>query len=230
MRDPDLVVSQRLFYRHLDVPWDHTNLIDLQTVLKLKVGECTHETLDKVLTESVSPLGVDPTLDRPGMFTCRKRTGQEHDLEDQSPELRPGFEECLDPDMNIRLDAPFVESPRFTIFHITVEVVSTCRASNPDLLILKFHKYSRRNPRCFGKIRNDLVKVRVGTLVRVTSAKFRRLYMSPKLPPHIPSLKRKTLTTDNNTLTHLGGRPEVLVRDEFVDVHPLSPIMFQSQY
>jgi hypothetical protein len=27
-------------------------------VLKLKVGVCTHETLDKVLTEPVSPLGV----------------------------------------------------------------------------------------------------------------------------------------------------------------------------
>jgi hypothetical protein len=74
--------------------------------------------------------------------------------------------------MNIRLHALFVESPRFTIFHITVEVVATCRARNPELLILKFHDRNRRNPRCFGKIRNDLVKVRVGTLVRVTSAKF----------------------------------------------------------
>ncbi len=74
--------------------------------------------------------------------------------------------------MNIRLYAPFVESPRFTIFHVTVEVVVTCRANNPELLILKFHKRSRRRPRCFDKIRNDLVKVRVGNLVRVTSAKF----------------------------------------------------------
>jgi hypothetical protein len=30
--------------------------------------------------------------------------------------------------------------------------------------------------------------------------------------------------------THLGGSPEVLVRNEFVDVHPLSTSMFQSQY
>ncbi len=29
---------------------------------------------------------------------------------------------------------------------------------------------------------------------------------------------------------HLGGSPEVLVRNEFVDVHPLSTSMFQSQY
>jgi hypothetical protein len=55
---------RRLLYSHLDVPWEHTSLIELQTVLKLKVGVCTHETLDKVLTEPASPLGVDPTLDR----------------------------------------------------------------------------------------------------------------------------------------------------------------------
>ena len=74
--------------------------------------------------------------------------------------------------MNIRLHSLFVEIPRFTIFQITVEVVVTCPASNPELLILKFHDRNRRRPRCFGKIRNDLVKVRVGTLVRVTSSKF----------------------------------------------------------
>jgi hypothetical protein len=45
----------------------------------MKVGVCTHEKLDKVLTEPVSPLGVDPTLDRPVMLTCRRRTGQDHD-------------------------------------------------------------------------------------------------------------------------------------------------------
>jgi hypothetical protein len=56
-------------------------LIELQTVLKLKVGVCTHETLNKVLTDPVSPLGEDPTLDRPDMITCRIRTGQKHDLE-----------------------------------------------------------------------------------------------------------------------------------------------------
>ena len=98
-------------HRHLNVPWEHTSLIELQTLLKLKVGVCTHETLDKVLTEPVCPLGVDPTLDRPAMLTCRRRTGQEHDLEDYPPELRPGFEECLDPDMNIRFHALFVKIP-----------------------------------------------------------------------------------------------------------------------
>jgi hypothetical protein len=50
-------------------------------VLKLKVGVCTHETLNKVLTEPVSPLGEDPILDRPDMLTYRSRTGQKHDLE-----------------------------------------------------------------------------------------------------------------------------------------------------
>ena len=29
-------------------PMEHASLIELQTVLKLKVGVCTHETLDKV--------------------------------------------------------------------------------------------------------------------------------------------------------------------------------------
>ena len=81
MRDHVLVVGQRLFNRHLNVPWEHTSLIELQTVIKLKVGVCTHETFDKVLTEPVSLLGVDPTLDRPAMITCRIRTGQENDLE-----------------------------------------------------------------------------------------------------------------------------------------------------
>ena len=46
------------------------NSIELQTVIKLKVGVCTYETLNKVLTEPVSPLGVDPTLDRQAMLTC----------------------------------------------------------------------------------------------------------------------------------------------------------------
>ena len=41
-----------------------------------------HEALDKILTESVSLLRVDATLDPPAMLTCRSRTGQEHDLED----------------------------------------------------------------------------------------------------------------------------------------------------
>ncbi len=41
-----------------------------------------------------------------------------------------------------------------------------------ELLILKFHERNRRSPRYFGKIRNDLVKVCVGTLVLVTSTKF----------------------------------------------------------
>jgi hypothetical protein len=37
-----------LFNRHLKVPWEHASLIELQTVLKLKVGVCRHETIDKV--------------------------------------------------------------------------------------------------------------------------------------------------------------------------------------
>ena len=41
----------------------------------------THESLDKVLTESVSLLRVDPTLNAPSMITFRSRTGQDHDLE-----------------------------------------------------------------------------------------------------------------------------------------------------
>ncbi len=43
----------------------HRGWHKLQTVLKLKVGVCTHETLNKVLTEPASPLGVhlDPDMD-----------------------------------------------------------------------------------------------------------------------------------------------------------------------
>jgi hypothetical protein len=106
-------------------------------VLKLKVGVCTHETLDNVLTEPVSPLGVDPTLHRPTMT---------------------GFEECPVPDMHIRFHALFVESPRFTILHITVEVVVTCRArNNPELLILKFHK--RRSGKTSRHVRSGPLNV-----------------------------------------------------------------------
>jgi hypothetical protein len=41
----------------------------------------THETFDKILTESVSPLWVDPILDWPGILVFRRRKGQEYDLE-----------------------------------------------------------------------------------------------------------------------------------------------------
>ena len=70
-------------------------------------------------------------------------------------------------------DIHCVKSPRITIVHITVEVVGTCLANNPHLLILKFHFRNRWSPRHFGKILDHLFKVLVGPLVRVTSAKFR---------------------------------------------------------
>jgi hypothetical protein len=97
------------------------------------------------------------------MLACRCRTGKEHDLEDQSLEDRSGLEECVDPDMHIRFHTLCVKSSRFTIVHITVEVVATCLASNPHLLILKLHNRTRRSPRCVGKIRDNLIKVRVET-------------------------------------------------------------------
>ena len=42
VRDPVLVlvVWQSLVNRHLKAPWEHVSLIELQTVLKLKVGVC----------------------------------------------------------------------------------------------------------------------------------------------------------------------------------------------
>ena len=76
-------------------------LFEFQTLLKVKVGVCAHETLEKVLTESVSLLQVDPTLDPPVMFTCRSRTGQEHDLEGQLQQVRPGIQEGFHADMYI---------------------------------------------------------------------------------------------------------------------------------
>ena len=56
--------------------------------LKLKVGVRAHEALDKVLTEPVSLLREDPTLNPPAMLTCRSRTGQEHDLEGYPQQVR----------------------------------------------------------------------------------------------------------------------------------------------
>jgi hypothetical protein len=51
-----VVVRHRLFNRHFDVPWEQTGLIHLQTLFQLQVGVSAHETLDKFLTESVSPV------------------------------------------------------------------------------------------------------------------------------------------------------------------------------
>jgi hypothetical protein len=54
VRDPVHVVWQRLFNRHLNVPREHTRLIELQTLIELEVRVSSYETLNKFLTESVS--------------------------------------------------------------------------------------------------------------------------------------------------------------------------------
>ena len=51
-----VVVRNRLFNRHFDVPWEQTGLIHLQTLFQLQVGVSVYETLDNLLTESVSPV------------------------------------------------------------------------------------------------------------------------------------------------------------------------------
>ena len=51
-----VVVRHRLFNRHFDVQWEQTGLIHLQTLVQLQVGMSAHETLDKLLTEPVSPV------------------------------------------------------------------------------------------------------------------------------------------------------------------------------
>ena len=43
---------------------DHTSLIELQTLLKLKVGVSTHEARDKLLTNPVTPLWIQPLIDQ----------------------------------------------------------------------------------------------------------------------------------------------------------------------
>jgi hypothetical protein len=53
---PVVVVRHRLFNLHLDVPWEQTVFIRLQTLFQLQVGVSTHETLDKLLNEPVSPV------------------------------------------------------------------------------------------------------------------------------------------------------------------------------
>jgi hypothetical protein len=53
---PVVVVRHRLFNRHLDVPWEQTVLIHLQTMFQLQVGVSVHETIDNLLTETVSPV------------------------------------------------------------------------------------------------------------------------------------------------------------------------------
>jgi hypothetical protein len=51
-----VVVRHRLFNRHLNVPWTQTGFIHLQTLFQLQIGVSVHETLDKLLTEPVSPV------------------------------------------------------------------------------------------------------------------------------------------------------------------------------
>jgi hypothetical protein len=53
---PVVVVRHRHFNRHLNVPWEQTGLIHLQTLFQLQVGVSVHETFDKLLTEPVSPV------------------------------------------------------------------------------------------------------------------------------------------------------------------------------
>ncbi len=74
MRDPVLVVWQRLFNRHLDVPWEHTNLIDLQTVLNLKVGRTSY-----VLEIQKKKLCLTP----PKICPPDASSGSDHDLDHQ---------------------------------------------------------------------------------------------------------------------------------------------------
>ncbi len=47
----DLLTRHNLFNRHLNVPWEQTDLIHLQTLFQLQVGVWVYETLDKILTE-----------------------------------------------------------------------------------------------------------------------------------------------------------------------------------
>jgi hypothetical protein len=51
-----VVVRHRHFNRHFDVLWEQTGLIHLQTLFQLQVGVSEHETLDKLLTEPVTPV------------------------------------------------------------------------------------------------------------------------------------------------------------------------------
>jgi hypothetical protein len=53
---PVVVVRHRFFNRHLNVPWEQTDLIHLETLFQLQVGVSANEALDKLLTEPVSPV------------------------------------------------------------------------------------------------------------------------------------------------------------------------------
>ncbi len=53
---PVVVVRHRLFNRHLNAPWEKTDLIHLQTLFQLQVGVGVYETLDNLLTDPVSPV------------------------------------------------------------------------------------------------------------------------------------------------------------------------------
>ena len=65
-----------------------------------------------------------------------------------------------------------MEIPRFTILHLTMELVVPCLTNNFEVFVLKLHHRDRRSPRCLVKIRHHLFKVLVGPLVCVVLAKF----------------------------------------------------------
>ena len=49
-------------------------------------------------------------------------------------------------------------------------------------------------------------------------------------PPHTVTVTQDLDSRQQHLDTHLDGSPELLVRNEFVDVRPLPTTRFQSQY
>ena len=49
-------------------------------------------------------------------------------------------------------------------------------------------------------------------------------------PPHTVTVTQDLDSRQHHLDTHLDGNPELLVRNEFVDVRPLPTTRFQSQY
>ena len=80
--------SDKVLDRHLNVPREQTGLIEFQSLFQLQIGVSAHEAMDKLLTETVSPL-------RPAMLACRIRTGQELDLEGRHISSGQGLKKVL---------------------------------------------------------------------------------------------------------------------------------------
>jgi hypothetical protein len=153
VRDPFLFVWQRLFNRHLDVPWEHTSLIELQTVLKLKVATVCVRTRRStrswpilfLLLEWIQP-SIDQLCSHVEAEHCRSTTLRASHLSSDQGLKNVLIQTWISDFMHFSWKDPGSRS-FISLWRLWLPVVQAIR----ELLILKFHKRSRID-RCRGNV------------------------------------------------------------------------------